>query len=558
MSPTSRALNYAPCTVRHVRHSPPSVGCEHCGQAAPRVWETSRTAIDIDLEHPVLLLVTISVHRCSCCSRYFRVQPPFLRKNAVYTERVVSKAVYSVYQDGMAFRRVGRRLARDFWVEPSEAMIRRWCSRYADGVDFEGDYQKWVVEEFSGVLCVDEVYQDRLALLLAVDPAAPDGDRLVGYQLVHGRVERKDAEEFLSRLRKAGVDPEEVITDGSPLYPGALKEVWPAAAHQLCLFHETRLVTGEIYKAMAALRKKSVPKPPPVSQPMSLKGSPRKHPLPEKLAAHRAAIARVFALHDQGVSIRGIRRQTGHSRNTIKRWLRGEIPKAVVGTELPSEWILTEILGEDDESEGDHASRPAATTPEVPSPWNSWEEVRKVRNLLWDCRYVVLGRPDHLTPEDREKLDSLFESPVGEQVRLARSFLEEWYLLFHDERGERRTLPEAKERCERLKNDPSYRTLKHLGRLQARLDEEHVLKISRFLEQDRWEATNNGAERMGRTFRHLQKPRYNFRKPESIRRVIEVGACISKEEKLRKEVAAGRCARGRKARCRSARAPVAL
>jgi hypothetical protein len=120
-------------------------------------------------------------------------------------------------------------------VKPSEAMIRKWCSRYADGVDFEGDYQKWVVEEFSGVLCVDEVYQDKLALLLAVDPAAPDGDRLVGYQLlVHGRVERKDIEKFLLRLRQIGVDPEEVITDGSPLYPGALKEVWPAAPSCVC------------------------------------------------------------------------------------------------------------------------------------------------------------------------------------------------------------------------------------------------------------------------------------------------------------------------------------
>jgi transposase len=519
----------------------------------------SRTAIDVDLDHPMLLLVTVSVHRCLSCSRHFRAQPPFLRKNAVYAERVREKAVSSVYEDGMPFRRVTRRLARDFWVKPSEAMIRRWCRQFADGLDFAGDYQAWVVEEFSGILCVDEVYQDKLALLLAVDPASPDGDRLVGYELIHGRVERKDVEGFLSRLKHAGIEPEEVVTDGSPLYPGSLKEVWPQAAHQLCLFHETRLVTGEIYKAMAALRKKSVPKPPPVSQPMSLKGLPRKHPLPEKLAAHRAAIARVFALYEQGVSIRGIRRQTGHSRNTIKRWLHGEIPKAVAGTELPSEWILTEILGKDDESEGEHTSRPAAaTTPEVPSPWNSWEEVRKVRNLLWDCRYVVLGRPDHLTPEDREKLDLLFGSPVGEQVRLVRSFLEEWYLLFHDERGERRTLPEAKKRCERLKNDPRYRSLKHLGRLQARLDEEHFLKISRFLEQNRWEATNNGAERMGRAFRHLQKPRYNFRKPESIRRVIEVRACICKEENLRKEeVPPGRCARGPKARCRSG-APVAV
>jgi hypothetical protein len=199
---------------------------------------------------------------------------------------VVNKAIYSVYKDGMAFRCVARRLARDFWVKPSEAMIRRWCTDYADGLDFEGDYQKWVVEEFSGVLCVDEVYQGQLALLLAVDPSVAGSDRLVGYELIHGQVQRKDVERFLSRLKQAGIEPEEVVTDGSPLYPGTLKEVWPEAAHQLCLFHESKLVIGKIYKAIAALRKKSLPKAPPVTQTRSLKGVPPKCPLPEKLALH--------------------------------------------------------------------------------------------------------------------------------------------------------------------------------------------------------------------------------------------------------------------------------
>jgi hypothetical protein len=125
-----------------------------CGQAARRVWEVSRTAIDVDLNHPVLLLVSVSVHRCSSCSRHFRVQPPFLRPNAVYAERVREKAVFSVYEDGMPFRRVAKRLARDFWVPPSEAMIRRWCKEFAEGLNFAEDYQRWVVEEFSGILTV--------------------------------------------------------------------------------------------------------------------------------------------------------------------------------------------------------------------------------------------------------------------------------------------------------------------------------------------------------------------------------------------------------------------
>jgi hypothetical protein len=549
------AFNHTPCTIRHLHYGLSFAECERCGCSARRVWETSRTAIDVDLEGPVLLLVTVSVHRCASCRCYFRAQPPFLRKNAVYTDRVRNKAVLSVYEDEMPFRRVTGRLTRDFWVKPSEAMIRRWCKEFAEGLDFKEDYQAWVVEEFSGILCVDEVYQDKLALLLAVDPASPDGgDRLVGYELIHGQVERKDMEDFLSRLECAGIEPEEVVTDGSPLYPGALKEVWPTAVHQLCLFHESRLVTAEIYKARGALRK-VVPKPPPTPSPRRLLGRPRKKcPSPEKLAAHRAAIARVFALREQGVSIRGIRRRTGHSRNTIKRWLRGEIPKEIAQAELPTEWMLEEILGEGgaSEKEEEEEEEEQPLIPEAPSPWSSWEEVRKVRNLLWDVRYVILRRPEHLTEKDREKLGFLFESPVGEEVRLLRGFLEEWYSLFYDEQRNRRTLEEAKERYDRLKDNPDYQKLEHLAGLQARLCEEHFQKVSCFLEHDEWEATNNGVERTGRAFRHLQRSRYNFRKPVSIENAIRARAWLAKQGSSPTSTPPpGRCARGRKAGCRS-------
>lgn len=548
MAHTAPALNHTPCMIRHLRHSLPTAECKRCGCSARRVWEVSRTAIDVDLDHPVLLLVTVSVHRCTSCWRHFRSQPPFLRKNALYAERVRQKAVCSVYEDGMPFRRVGRRLARDFWVSPSEAMIRRWCKDFAEGLNFREDYQKWVVEEFSGILCVDEVYQDKLALLLAVDPVTPDGDRLVGYVLIHGQVERKDVEGFLSRLKDAGIEPEEVVTDGSPLYPNPLKEVWPGAAHQLCLFHESRLVTAEIYKARGALRK-VVPEPPPTPPRRRLLGRPRKKcPSPEKLAAHRAAIARVYALHEQGVPIRGIRRRTGHSRNTIKRWLRGVIPKEIAEAEFPTEWILEEILGEGGAPEQEEQP----LIPESPSPWSSWEEVRKVRNLLWEVRYVILRRPDHLTQKDREKLEFLLESPVGEAVRLLRGFLEEWYLLFYDEQRNRRTLAEAKERYDRLKDNPDYQKLEHLGGLQARLCEEHFQKVSRFLEHEEWEATNNGVERTGRAFRHLQRSRYNFRDPVSIEDAIKVRAWLAKEGSTPTSTSPpGRCTRGRKAGFRS-------
>ncbi len=125
-----------PCTIRQVRWSHPSCVCLECGNAAPRVWDVTRVAVDIDLNQPVMLAVQVSVHRCRPCGREFRAQPPFLRPDAIYTRRVVQKAVEAVYCDGLAARRVPDRLARDFWVRPSEKMVRLWCKAFADRLDF--------------------------------------------------------------------------------------------------------------------------------------------------------------------------------------------------------------------------------------------------------------------------------------------------------------------------------------------------------------------------------------------------------------------------------------
>ncbi len=212
----AETLNHTTCTIREVRWDQPSLPCDRCQQPAHRIGTATRTAIDVDLDAPVLLAVTISVHRCAACCHTFRAQPPFLRPDAIYSNRVVTAAVRAVFQDGMAVRRVATRLARDFWVRPSEGMIRRWCKEYSASLDFATDYLPWVVGEFSGILCVDEVYQGQLAVLLAVDPAAPEGDRLVGYQLFRGSVDQEEVATFLAGLRAAGIDPAEVITDGGP------------------------------------------------------------------------------------------------------------------------------------------------------------------------------------------------------------------------------------------------------------------------------------------------------------------------------------------------------
>jgi hypothetical protein len=116
VEPSRAPIQTTACAIRQVRWSFPSVQCTRCGGAAPRLWDATRVAVDIDVDHPVLLAVVVGVHVCPVCSRMFRAQPLFLRPRAVYTQRVVHKAVETVYRDGLAMRTVPDRLARDFWV----------------------------------------------------------------------------------------------------------------------------------------------------------------------------------------------------------------------------------------------------------------------------------------------------------------------------------------------------------------------------------------------------------------------------------------------------------
>lgn len=602
MTETSATLNQTPCEIVELQYTLPAAPCDLCHRLQPSWATTGRTAVDLELDHPVLLHVTVSLHYCPDCNHYFRVQPPFLRRRAVYTRRVVEKAVQAVYDDGLAMRRVPERLGRDFWVRPSESMVRQWCQDYRAEFDFAVDYEPWVVRSFSGILCVDEVYQDQLALLLAVDPAAPDGDRLIGYQLVHGEVTAQDVEKFLRRLQATGLEPAEVITDGSSLYPTVLRQVWPQAAHQLCLFHETRRLTRVVMQEIQTIRRQ-IPQAPPSpndsrmghlgEQPPS---ADIQHPATQRWywckMQQRLAIQEVHQLAQQGESQRAIARQTGHHRDTIRQWLQQPVPPLPEG--LPAELAATAALPDEEQrqirrrqrlirvhqlhqagfshsaiardvglhrvtvakwlqqeapSEALEETERPVTLEETfppPAPWSSWEQVRLVREALLEHRFLFLRRPEKLGGEELQ-LTALLESPVGPQLTVLRNFLVDWYRLFRTAEGQRRSLEEAQARYQAWCSDSAYRAVPALRRVQDRITEERFSHLSQFLHHPEWEATNNGAERGGRAFRHRQGPHFNLRSPEAIEGAIVIAACQRKAAASAPLASKSlRCTRGRK------------
>ena len=61
--------------------------------------------------------------------------------------------------------------------------------------------------------------------------------------------------DFKAELDRRSLEVRGITTDGSSLYPKVLKELWPDAPHQVCVFHVLKEITKAVLRALAKLRK---------------------------------------------------------------------------------------------------------------------------------------------------------------------------------------------------------------------------------------------------------------------------------------------------------------
>jgi Transposase len=83
--------------------------------------------------------------------------------------------------------------------------------------------------------------------------------RRLAFRVLEHDPDQQDMRSFLADF-KAQLDLRTLVvrgitTDGSSLYPKVLKELWPEAAHQICVFHVVKEITKAILRALAKLRK---------------------------------------------------------------------------------------------------------------------------------------------------------------------------------------------------------------------------------------------------------------------------------------------------------------
>jgi hypothetical protein len=117
-------------------------------------------------------------------------------------------------------------------------------------------YLDWGLADFSGYIAADELYDGPFCVLSIVDNRT--FKRLL-YQVLDHDPEHSDIRAFFHRFRMAlrlrRGTLQGVTTDGSPLYPEPLREVFGDIAHQVCRFHVLKELTQAILRAVAKVRK---------------------------------------------------------------------------------------------------------------------------------------------------------------------------------------------------------------------------------------------------------------------------------------------------------------
>jgi len=142
-------------------------------------------------------------------------------------------------------------------LSPSPPSKTGWRRRGKKGeARIDADYLDWALDGFSGYIAADELYDGPYCVLSIVDNRT---FKRVAYEVLDHDPIGDDIRAFFGRFRAAldqrGLVLKGITTDGSPLYPEPIREVFGNVAHQVCEFHVLKELVKAVLHAVARVRK---------------------------------------------------------------------------------------------------------------------------------------------------------------------------------------------------------------------------------------------------------------------------------------------------------------
>ena len=167
--------------VRVVRCAGKTHPCPHCGKRGRRKRPLHRRIRSLAYRQVAYLDVYYAEYeaRCNCC-KFFRSWPLDSPAKSDYDDRVRLAVLDRLLEDGLNVQRTIVSMNRDFLLKLSEGFVYD-CLRWASSQLDMATYRQFVIEQFSGTMCIDELHLGRFTLLLCTDPIA---DLVVAFALV--------------------------------------------------------------------------------------------------------------------------------------------------------------------------------------------------------------------------------------------------------------------------------------------------------------------------------------------------------------------------------------
>ena len=224
------------------------VRCPACGgerethAVAFHSWRR-RIVVHLGLEQPTSLVLQVPKYACrvtTCPRKYFLPPVAEVAPRARTSRRLQQTAVRRYRRGTAALREVAQQMREDFHTRTGKSSVLRWHH-----ATLAVDCPRPAPLPFSGVLCIDEVYDRingrRVPTWTCVDPLA---DLTIRIPLA-----RADAQSLATAMRQVkalGAEPRVIVSDLWAAYPEALAQVWPRAERQLCWFHVMQWVTRKL------------------------------------------------------------------------------------------------------------------------------------------------------------------------------------------------------------------------------------------------------------------------------------------------------------------------
>jgi hypothetical protein len=118
------------------------------------------------------------------------------------------------------------------------------------------EYVDKVLSNFSGYIAADELYDGPFCVLFIVDNHK---FKRLYYEVLDYNPTKDDIRRFFRRFKQMldahGLRLKGITTDGSPLYPEPIADVFGKVKHQSCQFHIIKEITKDILKAVTQIRR---------------------------------------------------------------------------------------------------------------------------------------------------------------------------------------------------------------------------------------------------------------------------------------------------------------